>query len=70
MYELHAPIMIQATRLFEIQKISCDEFKKRLREVVSLLKDSERILSLEPKDSSEYTMALAAQDALQRIGKI
>lgn len=70
MYELHAPVMIQATRLFEAQQISSSDLKKRLREVVKLLRDSEKILSMEPEGSSEHTMAEAATDALQRIGNI
>lgn len=70
MYELHAPIMIQATRLFETRKISNDDLRKRLHEVVSLLKDSEAILSMEPKGTPEHGMSLAAKDALKRIGKI
>lgn len=70
MYELHAPIMIQATRLFEAQEIKASDLKRRLREVIKLLRDSERILVMEPEGSSEHEMALAAQDALNRIGKV
>lgn len=70
MYELHAPIMIQTTRMFEDKKITVQEFKKRLREVLRLLKDSERILSREPEGSAEYTMALGARDAIKRIGVV
>lgn len=70
MYELHAPIMIQATRLFEKKQINVIEFKRRLREVIALLKDAERILSIEPEGSPEYTMALASTDALKRIGPV
>lgn len=70
MYELHAPIMIQASRLFEEKKITVQEFKKRLREVLKLLKESEMILSRDPKGSAEYTMALGARDAIKRIGHV
>lgn len=70
MYELHAPIMIQTTRLFEDKKITVHEFKKRLREVMKLLKDSEKILGYEPEGSAEFTMALGARDAIKRIGVI
>lgn len=70
MYELHAPVMIQATRLFESGEIKNNELKKRLREVIKLLKDSEEILKMEPEGSNEYMMAVAARDALQRIGKV
>lgn len=70
MYELHAPVMIQATRLFETGEIKNNELKKRLREVIKLLKDSEQILKMEPEGSNEYTMSVAASDALQRIGRV
>lgn len=70
MYELHAPVMIQATRSFETGDIKNNELKKRLREVIKLLKESEEILRMEPEGSNEYTMAAAARDALQRIGKV
>lgn len=70
MYELHAAVMIQATRAFEAKEINSGMFKGRLREVIKLLKESERILSMEPEGSSEYTMAVAARDALKRIGKV
>lgn len=70
MYELHAPIMIQTTRLFEDKKITINEFKRRLREVTKLLRDSEKILGYEPEGSAEFTMALGARDAIKRIGVI
>lgn len=70
MYELHAPVMIQATRLYETAEIKSNELKKRLREVIKLLESAEEILKMEPEGSSEHTMAAAARDALQRIGKI
>lgn len=70
MYELHAPLMIQTTRMFEEKKLTVPEFKRRLREVLRLLKDSERILAKEPEGSAEYTMAVGARDAIQRIGVV
>lgn len=70
MYEMHAPIMVQATRDFEGKKISCEVLKKLLKEVIKLLKDSEEILSIEPEGSSEHTMAIAARDALKRLGTV
>lgn len=70
MYELHAPIMMQATKLFEQRKIGQDDLRKRLQEVVSLLKDSDTILGMEPKGSAEFAMSVAAKDALKRIGRV
>lgn len=70
MYELHAPIMIQATRMCESGEMKNNELKKRLREVIKFLKESEEILKMEPEGSNEHTMAVAARDALKRIGKV
>ncbi|GAB0100694.1 SET domain-containing protein [Sergentomyia squamirostris] len=69
MYELHAPIMIQATRQYENKEINAEELRKRLMEVYHLLKDSEAILAIEPEGSQEQTMAWAAKFALQRLKK-
>ena len=68
MYELHAPIMIQSTRLFEAKRINSTDLRKSLREVLQLLKESMKILSMEPEGSNEYSMAVAAKDAIKRIG--
>lgn len=70
MYELHAPIMLQATRQFEAKAIQAADLKKRLREVVALLRDSAAILAMEPSGTSEHEMSLAAADALLRIGNV
>lgn len=67
MYELHAPIMIQATRAFESRSITKNELRDRLRVVVRYLQDSCKILSYEPKNSEEGIMAAAASDALVKI---
>lgn len=70
MYELHAPVMLQTTRLFEEKRISTNELKKRLREVLKLLKDSSVILDFEPEGTQEAEMGMAAKDALVRMGNI
>lgn len=67
MYELHAPIMMQTNRLFELKRITNAELKKRLKEVIMLLRESETILSFEPEGTSEAEMATAAKDALTRM---
>jgi len=67
MYELHAPIMLQTNRLFEMNRISGQELKQRLREVIKLLRESEKILSFEPNNTPEAEMGAAAKDALIRM---
>lgn len=67
MYELHAPIMLQTNRLFENRKISNMELKKRLNEVIKLLRDSEIILTFEPEGTSEAEMGAAAKEALIKM---
>ncbi|XP_063709852.1 SET domain-containing protein SmydA-8-like [Culicoides brevitarsis] len=68
MYELHAPLMMQARKLFESRKISTNDLKNRLKEVVNLLRESEKILSFEPEGTQEADMAMGAKDALMRLG--
>lgn len=70
MYELHAPVMLQTTRLFEEKRITTTELKRRLKEVVKLLKDSANILSFEPEGTPEADMGMAAKDALSRMGSV
>lgn len=70
MYELHAPLMLQARMLYESKKISSNDLRKRLKEVVSLLRDSEKILSFEPEGTQESEMAMGAKDALMRLGSV
>lgn len=43
------------------------EFKRRINEVVALLRESGQILQLEPKGSNEYEMGVAAHEALDKI---
>uniref|UniRef100_A0A336MKR3 CSON000704 protein n=1 Tax=Culicoides sonorensis TaxID=179676 RepID=A0A336MKR3_CULSO len=70
MYELHAPLMMQARILFESKKISSNDLRKRLKEVKKLLVESENILSFEPEGSQESEMALGAKDALSRLTSV
>lgn len=67
MYEMHAPLMLKTNRLFETNRISDSMLKKRLKEVVKLLRESEKILSFEPAGTSEAEMGAAAKDALIRM---
>ncbi|XP_064539705.1 SET domain-containing protein SmydA-8 isoform X2 [Drosophila montana] len=68
MYELHAPIMVLAQLGMQTGQMSRQEFQKRIKEVVKLLKESAHILQLEPPGSSEHEMGRAAADALIKMG--
>lgn len=70
MYELHAPLMLQATKLYESKKISTNDLRKRLKEVVSLLRDADNILSFEPEGTKEAEMVKGAKHALMRMGNV
>lgn len=70
MYELHVPLMIEAGQLFQAGSIQRTELRRRLKEVQRLLRESERILAMEPEGSSEYGMAVAARDAIKNMGTI
>lgn len=67
MYELHAPIMMQINRFHASNNASNAILKKRLKEVITFLRESEEILSFEPEGTSEALMASAAKDALTRM---
>ncbi|XP_035788785.1 SET domain-containing protein SmydA-8-like [Anopheles albimanus] len=70
MYELHVPLMIEAGQLFQGGSIQRTELRRRLKEVQRLLRESERILAMEPEGSPEYGMAVAARDAIKNMGTI
>ena len=66
LYELHAPVMLQTTREMQMGKITTYEFKRRLREVIQILKESYDILQHEPSTSPEHQMAEAAAAAIKQ----
>lgn len=67
MYELHAPIMIEARYRFETKQITASQLRLQLREVTKLLRLSAEILGFEPAGSPEHEMSLAAQDAMREM---
>lgn len=67
LYELHAPVMLELTRELQLGKIKNSEFKRRLKEVIEILKRSFNILQHEPVGSSEHQMAVAARSALDSM---
>lgn len=66
LYELHAPVMIQITQELQTGKMKIYEFKKRLREVNLMLKESHNILRYEPTGTPEHQMAEAAAIAIKQ----
>lgn len=70
LYELHAPVMLQLTQELEQGKIKITEFKRRVKEVIQMLKMSHKILQYEPRGSPENQMALASAAALQQTESI
>uniref|UniRef100_A0A1I8NZ76 SET domain-containing protein n=1 Tax=Stomoxys calcitrans TaxID=35570 RepID=A0A1I8NZ76_STOCA len=68
MYELHAPLLVLAQHLMMQKLISSRDFQKTIKEVIYLLKESSMILKMEPVGSTEYQMALAAEEALEKMG--
>ncbi|KAL4709260.1 hypothetical protein ACJJTC_013320 [Scirpophaga incertulas] len=66
-YELHAPLMILATRDFEKKAISKENLRNRLKEIVGYLRQAALILGFEPARSAEGLMAAAARHALSKI---
>ncbi|XP_040168533.1 SET domain-containing protein SmydA-8 [Anopheles arabiensis] len=70
MYEMHVPLLIEAGQLFQGGVIQQAELRRRLKEVQRLLKESERILALEPEGTPEHGIAEAARDALKNMGDV
>ncbi|XP_053669848.1 SET domain-containing protein SmydA-8 [Anopheles nili] len=70
MYEIHVPLLIESGQLFQRGVIQRAELRRRLKEVQRFLRESERILALEPEGSPEYGIALAAREALKNMGPI
>lgn len=66
-YELHAPIMLQINRDMQSGKLQNSDYKRRLKEVIQILKKSHDILQHEPEGSSENQMAVAAKSALEAL---
>jgi hypothetical protein len=67
LYELHAPVMIQLTTELQTGAIKLNEFRRKLREVTTILEKSHDILKHEPSGSQEHEMAVAAKAALMSI---
>uniref|UniRef100_A0A182MY56 SET domain-containing protein n=1 Tax=Anopheles dirus TaxID=7168 RepID=A0A182MY56_9DIPT len=70
MYEMHVPLLIEAGQLFQCGVIQRAELRRRLKDVQRLLRESERILALEPEGSPEYGIAEAAREALKNMGPV
>lgn len=70
LYELHAPVMLQATNELQAGKVSNSDFKRRLKEVVQILKKSHEILKHEAIGTSEHQMAVASAAAIKQMESI
>ncbi|KFB42587.1 AGAP011523-PA-like protein [Anopheles sinensis] len=70
MYEMHVPLMVEAGQLFQRGAIQRPELRRRLKEVQRLLRESERILALEPEGTPEHGIAVAAREALKNMGPV
>ena len=55
---------------FYIRKLNFKQFNYFFFKVIGLLRECSEILQIEPEDSPENIMAIAAKEALQKIGKI
>ncbi|XP_073829110.1 SET and MYND domain containing, arthropod-specific, member 4 [Musca autumnalis] len=68
MYELHAPMLMLGQKLMMSHLMTQRDFGKIIKEVVHLLKESAKILKMEPPGSAEHQMGLAAEEALEKMG--
>ncbi|CAB3383801.1 Hypothetical predicted protein [Cloeon dipterum] len=69
LYELHAPIMVLATRAFETRSINKKDLQQQMRRVAQCLEQAAQILALDPEDSPERQMADAAAQALVQVNE-
>ncbi|XP_022921191.2 SET domain-containing protein SmydA-8-like [Onthophagus taurus] len=63
LYELHAPIIMLARNLYNVDVINKDELRSKLQEAIKLLKESSEILTLEPENSQEGMIGKMANQA-------
>lgn len=66
MYELHVPLLLLAGQRLRKGQINKSEFMKCLKEVVSLLEESSKILKMEP-GQKEQEMVHGAEMALMTL---
>ncbi|CAH0386416.1 unnamed protein product, partial [Bemisia tabaci] len=67
MYELHAPLMVLATRDFQSSNMSKDAIRNQLKKVKSLLVSSCKCLQNEPLSTHEGSIGQAAKEALEAL---
>ncbi|XP_059477040.1 SET domain-containing protein SmydA-8 [Neocloeon triangulifer] len=69
LYELHAPLMVLATRAFEARNINKKDLQYQMKKVAQCLEQAAEILKLDPEGSSERQMADAAAQALVQVNE-
>jgi len=69
LYELHAPLMVLATRAAETHSINRKDLQHQMKRVAQCLEQAAEILELEPEGSSERHMADAAAQALLQVNE-
>lgn len=67
LYEMHAPMLLLARKLFDAGHCTSTEFKEKVESVRSILSEATRILTLEDPASSEGAMGMAAVQSLCQI---
>ncbi|XP_054268705.1 SET domain-containing protein SmydA-8 [Macrosteles quadrilineatus] len=67
LYELHVPLMLYNRNRYEYGEIKKEEFKKIMDEVVRILEEALRILSLEDPSTPEGMIAVAGAESLAQL---
>ncbi|KAK4012629.1 hypothetical protein OUZ56_024870 [Daphnia magna] len=67
LYEMHAPMLLMARKIFEAGHCTPTELKEKIETVRSILSEATKILSLEDPSSSEGAMGMAAVQSLCQI---
>lgn len=69
LYELHAPLMVLATRASETRSINKKDLQHQMKRVAQCLEQAAEILQLDPEGSLERQMADAAAQALLQVNE-
>jgi len=67
LYELHVPIMLYNRNRYEYGEINKEEFKKIMYEVVKILEEALKILSLEDPSTPEGMIAVVGVESLEQL---
>lgn len=67
LYEMHVPMMLFTRSRYEYKELKKEEFRSKMLEVASILKEAVTILTLEDPNSIEGSIGQAAKASLEQL---